>query len=83
MKPVHTRNSAHLAELKKNPAALIDRAEDEPVVILHHNRPAAYLVPAHSWEKIMEKLDDLELLHVANERLKDSDKAIGINLDEL
>ncbi|MTI11897.1 type II toxin-antitoxin system Phd/YefM family antitoxin [Sansalvadorimonas verongulae] len=83
MKQVLANNSISISELKKNPSALIAQAAGEPVVVLNHNRPTAYLVPADTYELMMEKLDDIELLRIAKERLKDKDQAIEVDLDDL
>ena len=83
MKPLLAHNCVSISELKRNPSALIDQAEGEPIVVLNHNRPAAYLIPAETYEWMMEQLDDMELVRIAKDRLKDKDQAIGIDLDDL
>jgi antitoxin StbD len=75
--------SVGIAELRKNPAAVIRDAGDAPVAILDHNRPSAYLVPAHRFEAMMDVLDDLALAGLVEERLKDIDQAVEVTLDEL
>ena len=47
--------SASVSELKKNPSRLIEQSDGEPIVILNHNKPTAYLVPAKQYEQMMEK----------------------------
>ena len=75
--------SVGITELKKNPSAVIRNAGNEPVVILHHNRPTAYLVPVRRYEAMMEMLDDLALARIVKERLQDLDDAEDVTLDEL
>lgn len=75
--------SVSVTELKKNPTALLNAANGEPVAILNHNKPAAYLVPADIYEKMLDLIEDLELRELINERLKEQDKAIPVNLDDL
>ena len=75
--------SVGIAELRKNPSAVIRNAGDAPVAILDHNRPAAYLVPAHRFEAMMDVLDDLALAGVVEERLKHLDDAEEITIEEL
>ncbi|MEK9634465.1 MAG: type II toxin-antitoxin system Phd/YefM family antitoxin, partial [Opitutae bacterium] len=53
--------SASVSELKRNPSQLIEQSDGEPIVILNHNKPTAYLVPAKQYEQMMEQLDDLIL----------------------
>ena len=83
MKTVLANYSASVSELKKNPSALIDQAEGEPIAILNHNKPTAYLVPAETYEQLMEKLEDYNLGLMVKERQKEKISAIEVNIDEL
>jgi antitoxin StbD len=83
MKAVLANCSASISELKKNPSALIEQAEGEPIAILNHNRPTAYLVPAETYEQLMEKLEDYQLGLLVNERQNEKTSAIEVNIDEL
>ena len=83
MKAVFASCSASISELKKNPSALIDRAEGEPIAILNHNKPTAYLVPAETYEQLMEKLEDYNLGLMVKERQSEKNSAIEVNIDEL
>jgi len=44
MQRIHARATVSISELKKNPTSIITHAHGEPVAILNHNRPTAYLV---------------------------------------
>jgi len=83
MKQVLASCSASISELKKNPTALLNRAEGAPIAILNHNTPAAYFVPAETYEWFMDKLDDYELAQVVQERLDEKQDAVAISLDDL
>jgi antitoxin StbD len=83
MKTVLANCSASISELKKNPSALIDQAEGEPVAILNHNRPTAYLIPAETYEQLLEKLEDHQLGLIVKERQNEKISAIEVNVDEL
>ncbi|MFZ2396128.1 MAG: type II toxin-antitoxin system Phd/YefM family antitoxin [Smithella sp.] len=83
MKTVLASCSASISELKKNPSALIDQAGGEPVAILNHNRPTAYLIPAETYEQLMEKLEDYQLGLIVQERQNEKISAIEVNVDEL
>jgi len=83
MKVVLASCSASVSELKKNPSALIDQAEGEPIAILNHNKPTAYLVPAETYEQLMEKLEDYRLGLMVKERQNEKISAIEVNIDEL
>ncbi len=83
MEPVLANTSVSITELKKNPSSLIEKAEGEPIVILNHNRPTAYLVPAQTYEEMLEKLDDYYLGLIVEERQGEKNKAIEINIKDL
>ena len=75
--------AASISELKKNPSQLLEDSGGEAVAILNHNRPTAYLVPARSYEELMERLDDLELAKVIQERESEKALAEEVALDDL
>ena len=83
MKQVLAACSASISELKKNPSALIAAAQGSPVAILNHNTPAAYLIPAETYEWLMDALDDHELAKIVEQRRKDKSGAIEVALDDL
>ena len=83
MKQVLTSCSASISELKRNPTALLTEAEGSPIAILNHNVPAAYLVPAETYEWLMDKLEDSELAQIIIDRANEKGKAIEIDIDEL
>lgn len=83
MQPIFANHTASISELKRNPTALLKQADGQPIAILNHNKPSGYLVPAKTYEKMMELLEDLELGKIAEQRMNDKDKAIRVTLDEL
>lgn len=70
-----------ISDLKKNPTAAIEAAEGFPVAILNRNKPAAYLVPAKAWEEILDRLDDLALIEIVQERA--GQREIEVSLEDL
>lgn len=70
-----------ITELKSNPMKVATSAADEPVAILNRNEPAFYCIPAETYELIMDKIEDLELLSLAKSR--ENEPSIAINVDEL
>lgn len=54
MDALQARLSVSITELKKNPSAIIDNAHGQPIAILNHNRPTAYLVPASTFEAMTQ-----------------------------
>ena len=83
MRQVLTSCSASISELKKNPTALLNEAEGAPIAILNHNVPAAYLVPAETYEWLMDKLEDSELIQIVKERAVEKADAIEVDINEL
>ena len=83
MKAVLANCSASISELKRNPSALIDKAEGEPIAILNHNRPTAYLIPAETYEELMERLEDYQLGLIVNERQNEKIEAVEVDIDEI
>jgi antitoxin StbD len=83
MRQVLADCSASISELKKNPTALLNEADGATIAILNHNRPAAYLVPADTYEQLMDLLDDYELSKIVESRRAEIDDAIEVKLDDL
>ena len=83
MQPILASFSASISELKKNPTALLNKADGETIAILNHNLPTAYLVPADVYEQLMDKLEDYELGKIVKERQAEKPLAIEVSLDDL
>lgn len=75
--------SASISELKKNPSALLIQSEGSPIAILNHNTPAAYLIPAETYERLLDKIEDLELGQIVKDRLAEKEHAIEVNINDL
>jgi antitoxin StbD len=75
--------SASISELKKNPTALLNEADGSAIAILNHNKPAAYLVPAETYELLMDMLDDYELAKLVESRRVDLSAAVEVDIDDL
>ena len=73
--------AASITELKANPMKVAGSAYGDPVAILNRNEPAFYCLPAEIYEKMMDRLEDLELLHLVQER--NSEESVSVNLDDL
>ncbi len=83
MESVLASCSASISELKKNPSALIDQSDGEPIAILNHNKPTAYLIPAETYEVLLEKIEDYQLGLLVHERQNEKISAVEVTLDEL
>lgn len=75
--------SASISELKKNPSALLIQSEGSPIAILNHNTPAAYLVPAETYEWLLDKIEDIELAQIVKDRLSEKEHAIEVDINDL
>lgn len=59
--------SASVSELKKT-MGTVSAGDGYPVAILNRNQPAFYCVPAELYERMLDALDDQELVKLVNER---------------
>lgn len=75
-----SNTSASVSELKKNPMATVNAGAGFPVAILNRNQPAFYCIPAALYEKMLETLDDNELIRLVKERA--DQELIDIDLDK-
>ncbi len=79
--PILADATTSISELKKNPMAVVDQGDGFPVAVLNRNQPAFYCVPAEAYEKLMDKLEDMELNQIADSR-KGQDR-IKVSIDDL
>ncbi|EAA7440610.1 type II toxin-antitoxin system Phd/YefM family antitoxin [Salmonella enterica] len=63
-----TDTSASVSELKKNPMSTVRAGDGYPVAILNRNQPVFYCVPAELYEKMLDALDNQELMKLVAER---------------
>ncbi len=83
MESVFANCSASISELKKNPSSLIEQSGGEPIAILNHNKPTAYLIPAETYEMFLEKIEDYQLGILVQERQNEKVLAVEVTIDEL
>ena len=83
MKSVLANCSASISELKRNPSALIEQADGEPVAILIHNKPTAYLIPAETYEDLLDSIEDYQLGIIVRDRQNEKISAVEVDIDEL
>ncbi|WP_456085354.1 type II toxin-antitoxin system Phd/YefM family antitoxin [Marinomonas profundimaris] len=53
-------------------------AYSKAVAALNRNEPAFYCVPAEAYENLMDKLEDIELLALAKERVNEESILVSI-----
>ena len=75
--------SASISELKRNPTALINEADGEAITILNHNIPTAYLVPADTFEMLLNQLEDAELASIVRSRRNEIRSAVEVDIDSV
>jgi antitoxin StbD len=81
MEAILARNSISITELKRNPSAVIEAADGESVAILVHNKPSAYLVPATTYKRLLDRIEDLELAALVRSRAKE--RRVKVDIDAL
>lgn len=81
MKTTLPNASATITELTRRPDAVVEATAAGTVVILRHNKPCAYLVSVATYERMMDRLQDLELAELI--RTRASERRVEIQLDDL
>jgi len=81
MHTILAESTTSISELKKNPMAVVEQGGGCPVAVLNRNQPAFYCVPAQAYELLMDKLEDLELAQICEERKNQPE--IKVSLDDL
>jgi len=83
MNTIFSSFTASISDLKRNPSGLLAESDGEPVAILNHNRPTAYLIPASTYEEMMDIIEDAQLAKLIEERQVEKPAAIEVSLDDL
>ena len=76
-----TEAAASISELKANPMKVALSAHGEAIAVLNRNEPAFYCIPADTYEFMMDYMEDLELLAIAEQRKNEA--SIKVSLNEL
>ena len=76
-----TEAATSISELKANPMKVALSADGEAIAVLNRNEAAFYCVPAETYEYLMDQMEDLELLAIAQSRKDES--TIKVNINEL
>jgi len=59
--------------------AVVEQGEGFPVAVLNRNQPVFYCVPAKAYEALMDKLEDVELMAIVEERKNQKEIEVDIN----
>ena len=78
---IHSSFVASVSDLKKNPMEVVNNGFGEAVAILNRNTPAFYCVPADMYERLMDLIEDKELLKLAEEA--QAEDTAKVSLDDL
>jgi antitoxin StbD len=76
-----TEMAASISELKANPMRVALSGDGEPIAVLNRNEPAFYCIPAEAYEYLMDRIEDLELITLAEKRK--SEESVKVNLNDL
>lgn len=79
IRPILADCSTSITELKKNPAAIVESADGFPIAVLSHNQPIFYCVPADAYERIIDKLEDIELAQLVMDRRASPEKEVSLD----
>jgi len=76
-----TEAAASISELKANPMKVAMSADGDAIAVLNRNEPAFYCIPAETYEFMVDHMEDLELLSIAESRK--NEETIKVNLNDL
>ena len=75
---IFARNTVNL---RRNPSEVIEVANQSPVAVLNHNKPAAYLISTATYEDMLEQLEDAALTKIVKARA--GGKIVKVKLEDL
>lgn len=78
---IFARNTVSMTDLRRNPAEVIEVANQSPVAVLNHNKPAAYIISATTYEKMLEQIEDVELTKIVKTRA--GGKTVKVKIEDL
>jgi len=74
-----TEMAASISELKANPMKVALSAGGDSIAVLNRNEPVFYCVPANTYELLMDRIEDLELIALAESRNNEDSIKVDIN----
>jgi antitoxin StbD len=78
---IFARNTVSMTDLRRNPAEVIEVANQSPVAVLNHNKPTAYLISAAAYEDMLDRLEDAALSKIVKARA--GGKTVKVKLEDL
>jgi len=86
LQAIYAHKTIGITDLKRGDTSFIDEL-DEPIAVLKRDSVKAYLIPEKLMAYFMDKLEDIELSKIANQRLKELEegktKTISVDINEL
>ena len=79
--PILASTTVSITDLRRNPNAVIEEADNAPVAVLNHNRATAYVISARAFEILTERLEDAELADLVRKRR--GGKTVKVTLEDL
>ena len=75
--------SVSMTEFKKNPAKVMRSADNRPVAVLSHNKPAFYMLAPELFQALLDELEDKELVKIARQRLATKDDIVYVDIEDI
>lgn len=81
MDAIYCDATVSMSEFKRNPAAVLRAANNRPVAVLNHNRPAFYMVEPKLFEAMLKQMGDAELRRTVLARMSERAQAVEVDID--
>ena len=76
MEQILSNRSVSISEFKRSPSSVLANINNEPIVILNHNKPAAYLLTPQFYQKLLARFEESEIKMAIAESRADTRSAI-------
>ena len=68
IRPILSQSTTSITQLRKNPSTILAQGNGFPVAVLSRNEPHFYCVPAELFERMLDDLENVELMKVVHSR---------------
>ena len=73
--------SMSISEFCQNAELIIQKIKCDPIELIDHSQPVAYLISTKTYESFLDQLDDADLVEIAKKRRHN--KSIKVNINQL
>ncbi len=80
MQAIYAKKTVSVTELKRNLASILSEAGNDPIAVLNHNKPEAYLLSATYFEHLLDCLEDAADKKLVLERLEGPFVEVDLNV---